>query len=182
MQIFARVFLSLLYLCQDLREKYGNDSNTDDENELLCSRKEDRRYSENGCERIDNLSYLSLCESEFHQTKVKMGCLISLHRIFSCENTRCHDIDEIDHVESKYCEDSRDFPSTDNGESREEECENDRTRVSHDYLSFDIRASEEERNRNDDCEDRQEKSTIFLTCATRICEVELDGEDREDDE
>lgn len=111
-----------------------------------------------------------------------MVCLISLHRILSLEEASGDDIDEVDQIQSEDRYRCSNLASSDDRESSDEESEHDSTRVTHDDSSRYISSRESIGDRDDDREDREEESAIFLSRDGSICEVELQCQSSEDDE
>ncbi len=103
--------------------------------------------------------------------------MVSSHRILPGHNTCRDHIDEVDHIDAEDGEGGCDFSPADDRECRDEECEHDRPRVTHDHASRYICSCEEVGDRDDDREEREEESTIFLACECLIGEYELDRED-----
>jgi hypothetical protein len=114
-----------------------------------------------------------LGESELHQTVVEMMSLISLHRILPLEDASCDDIDKVDDIDPEYCHSSCNLATSDDRESSYEKCEHNSPRVTHDHSTRDIRSSQSIGDRDDDRQDREEESAIFLSCESSIGEIEL---------
>ena len=172
-------FLLLFYLGEYLCQEYSNDSYTDKEYYLPDTWEEYSRYAEYDSECIDDSAYLWLGESEFHESEVEVWWLISLHRILAGEYTGGDDIDEVYHIDSEYWECCGYLAPTDDGESCQEECEHDSSRIPHDDSSRYICPSEEVCNRYDDSQESEQEATILLTCESGISEDELDSEESE---
>lgn len=112
---------------------------------------------------------------------MEVGSLIAFQGIFPLEDTTRDDVDEIDEIDTKHCHGGRDLPSGDDREGREEKSEHDRARVSHKTETLDIETSHEECDRDDNREDSEEKSTIFLCGEGGIDHEKLHREASEDD-
>lgn len=179
--MFACLFLLLLHMCEYLRDEYCNNRYHHEEDDLASSWEDYGGESEYCSQCIDDDTYLSLCESEFHEAEVEMRGLVSLHRVLSWHEACCDDIDEVYHIDAEDWECRCYLTSSHDGECCDEECKHDSSRVTHDNLARDICSCEEVGNRYDDCEEREEESAILLACKCLIGEDELDCEESEYD-
>ncbi len=167
---------------KNLREKDCHDRYKYQEYDLASCWEEYRWNTKYRGEGKYDRPYLSLCESEFHESEVEMGRLISFERVFPSHDTTRDDIDEIDEVdtEDRYCR--GDLASSDDRECCEEEGEHDRSRVTHDQFSRNICASQEECCWNNDREECEEEFRILSRSDRCVWDIELQCQSTEDDE
>ena len=85
--------------CQNLCEKYCDNTDHYKENDLSTGREKYSRESEDGREREDDCADLLLRESEFHEPEVQMGGLFSLEGILALHDATRHHIDKVDKVD-----------------------------------------------------------------------------------
>ncbi len=105
-----------------------------------------------------------------------MMTLISLHRINSFTKSSKDDIDEINQIEPKHTRSRRDFSAGHDGKCRDKKCEHNRPRISHHNLSPTISNRQKKRRWENNRQNQQNKSAIFLRGNTCIYQVQFDCE------
>ncbi len=105
-----------------------------------------------------------------------MVTLISLHWIDSFAKSSKDNIDEINQIKSKHTRSCRDFSTRYDSKCRNKKCKHNRPRIPHHDISPTISNRQEKRRWQNNRQNQQNKSTIFLCSNTRICQVQFDRE------
>lgn len=106
-----------------MREKETHESDDHKEDDFPHRIEKYSRYSEGESKEIYYIANFRVRESEFEETEMQVMRLISLHRIFSFQDAKTYDIDEIDEIDTDHRHSRRDLSSCDDSECRDEEGE-----------------------------------------------------------